>query len=166
MAVLDGGQLQDGGIYLARPQPLALAGEVEYELQQNGKPVGLYDIKNAGQEQGSWVGLWGVETDAQRPAPAVCAKTWRISDIDDDAQSDTPVLHRKHHAGDAPAEDGKRRRFRRRLGKRSRRRFSRQAPAPRPGPAHAAQEDLQRQLGDAIPAVRANRVDRLQLQSR
>src|ERR1039458_5552719 len=51
VAVLDGGlllgseplngQLQDGGIYLARPVPLALAGAVEDGLQQNGKPGGL-----------------------------------------------------------------------------------------------------------------------------
>jgi hypothetical protein len=65
VAVLDGGELQDGGIYMARPQPLALAGEVEYELEQDGKPVGLFDIKNAGQEQGSWVGY-----GAWKPMPA------------------------------------------------------------------------------------------------
>ena len=31
VAVLDAGQLQDGAIYLARPEPLALTGEVEYD---------------------------------------------------------------------------------------------------------------------------------------
>ena len=46
---IEGDQLQDGGIYLARPQPLALTGEVEYELEQNGKPIGLFDIRNAAQ---------------------------------------------------------------------------------------------------------------------
>ena len=67
-----GDQLQDGGIYLARPQPLALAGEVEYELQQNGKPIGLFDIKNAGQEQGSWVGYgaWK-QLPAPKPKPSM-----------------------------------------------------------------------------------------------
>ena len=69
VAVLDGGELQDGGIYLARPEPLALAGEVEYELQQNGKPIGLFDIKNAGQEQGSWVGY-----GAWKPLPVAKPK--------------------------------------------------------------------------------------------
>ena len=39
------------------PQPLALDGGVEYELQQDGKRIGLFDIDNAGQEQGSWVGF-------------------------------------------------------------------------------------------------------------
>jgi len=102
VAVLDGGQLQDGGIYLARPQPLALAGEVEYELQQDGKPIGLFDIKNAGQEQGSWVGYgtWK-PMPAARPKPS--ARELARTQIDEDAQSDQPVLHRKRHAGEEPA---------------------------------------------------------------
>jgi len=97
VAVLDGGSLQDGGIYLARPQPLALAGEVEYELQQNGKPVGLFDIKNAGQEQGSWVGY-----GAWKPMPKARPKPTEKLKIEDQ-ESDQPVLHRKHHPGDAPS---------------------------------------------------------------
>jgi len=100
VAVLDGGTLQDGGIYLARPQPLALSGEVEYELDQDGKPLGLYDIKNAGQEQGSWVGY-----GSWKPMPVAKAKrpALDLAKFDDAAQSDEPVLHRKHHADDAPA---------------------------------------------------------------
>jgi hypothetical protein len=38
-----------------------------------------------------------------KPAPAQVAKI----DEDDDAQSDTPVLHRKHHADDSPARQGR-----------------------------------------------------------
>jgi hypothetical protein len=102
VAVLDGGQLQDGGIYLARPQPLALAGEVEYELQQNGKPIGLFDIHNAGQEQGSWVGYGAWKPmPVARPKPS--ARDLARMRIDDDVPSDVPILHRKHHADDAPA---------------------------------------------------------------
>ena len=101
---LEGDQLQDGSIYLARPQPLALAGEVEYELQQNGKPIGLFDIRNTGQEQGSWVGYgaWK-QLPAPKPKPSMeeLAKT-TINDED----SDRPVLHRKHHDGEAPAGNG------------------------------------------------------------
>jgi hypothetical protein len=108
VAVLDGGQLQDGSIYLARPEPMALAGEVEYELQQNGKPLGLYDIKNAGQEQGSWVGYgaWkAIPVAKPKPSMSEIART-RI----DDEESDRPVLHRKKHAGEGtdggPASGG------------------------------------------------------------
>ena len=37
VAVFDGAQLNDGTIYLNRPEPLALAGGTEYELQKAGK---------------------------------------------------------------------------------------------------------------------------------
>jgi len=100
VAVLDAGQLQDGGIYLARPEPLALVPEVEYELQEDGKPVGLFDIRNSGQEQGSWVGF-----GAWKPMPVPRAPSAKnVPKIDDDGGSDDqPVLHRKHHAGEKPA---------------------------------------------------------------
>jgi hypothetical protein len=103
VAVLDAGKLQDGSIYLARPEPLALGTEVEYELQQDGKAFGLFEIKNTGQEQGAWVGYgsWKPMPAAKpKPSQQELART-RIED--DDAQSDTPVLHRKHHADEAPA---------------------------------------------------------------
>jgi hypothetical protein len=105
VAVLDGArllgdQLQDGGIYMARPEPMALAGEVEYELQQNGKPMGLFDLKKSGQEQGGWVGY-----GAWKPLPT--PKPSRPEQIKiDDEDSDKPVLHRKHHAEDGRAPEG------------------------------------------------------------
>src|SRR5436853_203723 len=37
ITIYDGEKLQDAGVYMARPQPLALSPEVEYELKQNGK---------------------------------------------------------------------------------------------------------------------------------
>jgi len=102
VAVLDGGKLEDGGIYMARPEPLALTGEVEYELEQAGRPVGLYDLKNAGREQGSWVG-YGAWKSMPPPKPRPSAKDLAKIHIDDDVQGDEPVLHRKHHADDAPS---------------------------------------------------------------
>ncbi|HEY1902360.1 MAG TPA: hypothetical protein VGG56_08030 [Terracidiphilus sp.] len=103
VAVFDQGQLQDGGIYLARPEPLAVAPEVEYELELDGKPTGLFDITNAGQQMGSWVGFGSWKPmPAPRRKPTV-AELARTHFDDDDAQSDEPVLHRKHHADDAPA---------------------------------------------------------------
>lgn len=91
ITVYDGEQLQDGGEYLARPEPLAVAGGVEYILQQNGAKVGLFDIQSAGQQDGSWVGLgnWKRMPTA-KPKPLDSSFK-----IDDDVASDRPVLHRK-----------------------------------------------------------------------
>lgn len=103
ITVFDGEKLQDGGVYLARPQPLALTSDVEYELKKNGKTIGLFDVKTAGQEQGSWIGHgdW-----RQLPKPrASVANDAMLAKIDDD-YSDKPVLHRKHTADDKGAGSG------------------------------------------------------------
>jgi hypothetical protein len=100
VSVLDGGRLEDGGIYLARPQPLALAGEVEYQLEDNGKKIGLFDIENSGLEQGSWVGYG---TWKPMPAPP---KPKPIPTHIEDTDNDQPVLHRKKHADDKKSGAG------------------------------------------------------------
>jgi hypothetical protein len=101
VTVLDQGQLQDGGVYLARPQPMALAGEVEYELKDNGRTIGLFDIEHAGQEEGSWVGYgkWKALPALAQPKPAAHLQI-------DDEDDDKPVLHRKRHPGDTSGANG------------------------------------------------------------
>lgn len=99
VTIYDGQALHDASIYLARPHPLALAGEVEYELQKNGAPIGLFDIKNAAQEMGMWVGYgsWKAMPIAKAAAPKP------VIDTGFDANDDKPVLHRKHSdSGDKP----------------------------------------------------------------
>jgi hypothetical protein len=102
VTVYDGEKLNDAGIYMARPQPLALAGEVEYELKENGKTVGLFDIENAGQEQGSWVGYgkWKALPAPKQPRMTAPEKV-------DSVEDDKPVLHRKHPGGESSGGDGK-----------------------------------------------------------
>jgi hypothetical protein len=92
ITIYDGQTLHDASIYLARPHPLALAREVEYELQKNGAPIGLFDIKNAAQEMGTWVGYgsWKALPSAKSPSPKP------VVDTGFDASDDKPVLHRKH----------------------------------------------------------------------
>lgn len=92
ITIYDGQALHDASIYLARPHPLALAGEVEYELQKNGAPIGLFDIKNAAQEMGMWVGYgsWKAIPSAKAAPPKP------VVDTGFDADDDKPVLHRKH----------------------------------------------------------------------
>lgn len=102
ITVFDGQALQDGGVYLARPQPLALTSEVEYELERNGAPFGLYDIRTAGQEQGSWVGygLWKPLPSAKPVAPKP------VLDDGFDPNDDKPVLHRKHQRSAGNPDSG------------------------------------------------------------
>lgn len=97
ITVFDGQQLQDGGLYLSRPEPLAVASEVEYQLKKDGKNIGLFDVENAAQEEGLWVG-YGKWRPMPKPKPQLQA---RPAKIDDDEDSDKPVLHRKHQGGDS-----------------------------------------------------------------
>jgi hypothetical protein len=97
VTVFDGEQLQDGGVYLARPQPLAVDGGVEYVLQKNGTRIGLFDVQNSGQEEGSWVGFgsWKPMVSTKpKPAPEMAD-----SKIDGE-ESDRPTLHRKKGSAD------------------------------------------------------------------
>jgi hypothetical protein len=96
ITVFDGEQLQDGGVYLSRPQPLAVDAGVEYILQKNGARLGLFDVMNAGQEQGSWVGF-----GTWKPTPVAKPKTTPMMDQGkvDEQESDKPTLHRKHGGG-------------------------------------------------------------------
>ncbi len=103
VCVYDGQELQDADDYLARPAPIALYSDVEYQLFKDGKPVGLFDVDRAGQQQGSWIGFgkW-------KPMPRAKPTSTQVAkiDADDDAQSDAPTLHRKHHGGDAISGTG------------------------------------------------------------
>ena len=113
VSIYDGEQLQDAGIYLARPAPLALSSEVEYELKNNGKTVGLFDVDSAGQQQGSWIGF-GRWKPLPKPKPVQQAANTGKDLWGNNDDRDKPVLHRKHggdNSGDksggsnAPAAD-------------------------------------------------------------
>jgi hypothetical protein len=104
ITVYDGEQLQDGSVYLARPQPLAVDGGTEYVLQKDGARIGLFDVQSAGQEQGAWVGFgrWKAIETPRPKAPEFAQK------IDEDVNtSDRPTLHRKRGSGgDSPGGSG------------------------------------------------------------
>jgi hypothetical protein len=106
ISVWDGNELQDGGIYLPRPVPLALDPDVEYDLQTGGKNVALFDIESASQQQGTWIGFGLWRAMPKGPSPAELAKMHASVKIDeDDSYSDKPILHRKAHASDSGSGD-------------------------------------------------------------
>jgi len=99
ITVWDGQNLQDASIYMSRPEPMALDAEVEYQLKQDGKTIGLYDIESAAQQQGEWYGIGKWKSlPVARPAPP--PKQFARDNFGGDDDSG-PVLHRKAHSGDS-----------------------------------------------------------------
>lgn len=103
ISLYDGHELQDAGVYLARPYPLALEGEVEYQIQLDGKAVGYFDVRGAGQQQGSWIGegVWKPLVTPRSASQVARANVKIKLDDDEDAATDGPVLHRKAHDDDS-----------------------------------------------------------------
>ena len=99
VTVYDGEQLNDGTIYLTRPEPMALASGVEYELQKAGKPTGIFDVFAADEINGSWEGF-GAWKPLTAPQAAKAAAAFNTSTLygSQDANDDKPVLKRKHPA--------------------------------------------------------------------
>jgi hypothetical protein len=56
VSVFEDGTYQDGGLYLARPAPLALENGTEYQLMHSGKPEGIYEVATAERRSGDWFG--------------------------------------------------------------------------------------------------------------
>jgi hypothetical protein len=56
ISVFDGEQYQPGGLYLARPEPLALEPGTEYVLENAGVARGLFDVNTAQDVDGYWFG--------------------------------------------------------------------------------------------------------------
>jgi hypothetical protein len=57
VSLFDGVNLQDGGLYLARPVPLALDSGTEYEVEGSGLPRGWFDIDGAREIGDDWFGF-------------------------------------------------------------------------------------------------------------
>jgi hypothetical protein len=57
VSLFDGAHLQDGGLYLARPVPLALDSGTEYEVEGSGRPQGWFDIGGAREIGTDWFGF-------------------------------------------------------------------------------------------------------------
>ncbi len=56
ISVFDGEEYQPGGLYLAKPEPLALEPGTEYVLQDAGVARGLFDVNSAQDVSGYWFG--------------------------------------------------------------------------------------------------------------
>jgi hypothetical protein len=70
ISVFDGERYQPGGLYLAKPEPLALQAGTEYVLQDAGVARGLFDINNAQDVNGYWFGYGAWKPMAAPPKRA------------------------------------------------------------------------------------------------
>ena len=70
IAIWDGAQYQPGGLYLAQPAPLAVLSGTQYELQDSGKPEGFFNIRDAEDLAGLWIGVGSYEAPPPPKAKA------------------------------------------------------------------------------------------------
>jgi hypothetical protein len=87
IAIWDGAQYQPGGLYLAQPAPLAVLSGTQYELQNEGKPEGFFNIRDAEDLAGLWIGVGAYEAPPP-PKPKGPASrsnhTYVVKDFDPD----------------------------------------------------------------------------------
>jgi hypothetical protein len=108
VAVWDGEHYQPAGLYLARPDPLALETGTQYELERSGEVVGLFNVRAAAELNGAWIGLGRFQAEAPPPPPPRLKPSRNLPVLSNgkpaDASSDKtaggnsadrPTLHRK-----------------------------------------------------------------------
>lgn len=87
IAIWDGAQYQPGGLYLAQPAPLAVLSGTQYELQDSGKPEGFFNIRDAEDLAGLWIGVGSYEAPPPPQAKAPASRsnhTYVVKDVDPD----------------------------------------------------------------------------------
>lgn len=90
ITVYDNGTYQDGGLYLASPQPLAVEDGTEYVLQTAGLPQGLFDIYSGEDVQGAWFGYGVWKPMPAGPRPPKLQRSKELPKIVSDNDPDRP----------------------------------------------------------------------------
>lgn len=104
IAVWDGTQYQPGGLYLAQPAPLAVLGGTQYELESNGHPEGFFDVKDAENLSGHWIGVGHYQAPAA-PKPQVAKSRSGHAYQIKEAQDDPDKPHFAHRPAPEPSTD-------------------------------------------------------------
>ncbi len=100
ISVFDGEQYQPGGLYLARPEPLALEPGTEYVLQDAGIARGLFDVNSARDVDGYWFGYGAWRPMAAPPKKAKPKQGKNMPQVvGGDAGDGHPHLVRKDGSG-------------------------------------------------------------------
>ena len=106
IAIWDGAQFQPGGLYLAQPAPLAVLSGTQYELQDSGKPAGFFNIRDAEDLAGLWIGVGTYEALPKPKPKAPPSKANHVYQVKD-ADPDKPhFAHRPDDEQPKPSDAG------------------------------------------------------------
>jgi hypothetical protein len=99
ISVFDGEQYQPGGLYLAKPEPLALEPGTEYVLQDAGIARGLFDINTAKDVDGYWFGYGSWKPMAPPPRRAKPKQGRNMPQVVTDAGNNRPHFKGRDSSG-------------------------------------------------------------------
>ncbi len=99
ISVFDGEQYQPGGLYLAKPEPLALEPGTEYVLEDAGVARGLFDINSAQDVAGYWFGYGSWKPMAAPPKRAKPKQGAHMPHVVTDAGDGRPHFINKSPSG-------------------------------------------------------------------
>jgi hypothetical protein len=105
ISVFDGEQYQPGGLYLARPEPLALEPGTEYVLQDAGIARGLFDINTAHDVDGYWFGYGSWKPMAPPPRKAKPKQGRNMPQVVTDAGNGRPHFKGRDSSGNSTSTD-------------------------------------------------------------
>jgi hypothetical protein len=103
IAIWDGVQYQPGGLYLAQPAPLAVLAGTQYELEADGKSQGFFNVKDAEDLAGLWIGVGSFQAPPP-PPPKRAAKDSGHAYFVKDVDPDKP--HFAHRPTDDSSQNG------------------------------------------------------------
>ena len=105
ISVFDGEQYQPGGLYLARPEPLALEPGTEYVLQDAGIDRGLFDINTAQDVDGYWFGYGSWKPTAPPARKAKPKQGKHLPQVVTDAGDSRPHFKGRDTSGNSTSAD-------------------------------------------------------------
>ena len=103
ISVFDGEQYQPGGLYLAKPEPLALEPGTEYVLLDAGIARGLFDINTAQDVDGYWFGYGSWKPMAPPPKKAKPKQGRNMPQVVTDAGNGRPHFKGRDSSGSSPS---------------------------------------------------------------
>ena len=102
ISVFDGEQYQPGGLYMAKPEPLALEPGTEYVLEDAGVARGLFDVNTAQDVDGYWFGYGALKPMTPGVKKAKPKQGRNMPQVVKDSGDSRPHFKGRDAKGDAP----------------------------------------------------------------